>query len=484
MQNLALDEPNVDAFDDTHAVWDDIDPDFDSDPNNEWSDVELNEDGQQLIPIQQAPELTLAEVLQSIHLPPDTNLDNVPEDVLSKLVEKMPSQIFDKLEQKYGNKMDVEIEETKKQNYRHKLPHIYSIKHITQLIKQCSNIVILCGAGISTAANIPDFRSHEGLYHQLNQNDAVNKQTNDASDIFDLQFFLKEGPQLFYSHGTEKLFSQTPHTPTKTHYFMKTLEHKNKLLRIHTQNIDGLELKTGISSDKINHCHGTTSSYSCVNCMWTVQTTSGFIRQHVKSKSIPYCIKCCNINMDAMALNQEDIISNGIHICKEEKDEFTNVLRIRIPSLLIPELERNTNILKMYRLSLEYSLHPDETHHMHHVLELRHDDDDVLEDLKSQIMRWLKSFASYGALKPNTIFFNESLNQQCLDLIASDVTHCDLVFVIGTSMLVDPFGSIPNLLNKDIPLVLINRQVVGRSQYEFDVHLLGDCDDICQHLLQ
>ena len=94
-------------------------------------------------------------------------------------------------------------------------------------------------------------------------------------------------------------------------------------------------------------------------------------------------------------MNKDDILSNGKKICWEEKDDFTNVIRIRIPSLLIPELKRNTNILKSYRLSLEYSINPDIDNEMYDILELRHDDDEVLDDLKSKVMKWLKSFMSF-----------------------------------------------------------------------------------------
>eukprot|EP01084_Bolivina_argentea_P012397 23232_1 len=465
--------------------WGEGDSDFDEDEqgDEDWDDVDLNDDGQQLIPIQTTPQLTLAEVLKSINLPPNTNLDDIPEDVLSKLVEKMPTDIFEQLEAKYGDKIQQENEQNKKQKYRHKLPNFYNIQHIIDLINKSCKILVLTGAGISTSSNIPDFRSKNGLYQQFNQNDDIKQQTNDPSDIFDLDFFLKKGPQLFYTYGSDKLFIDKEYKPTKTHYFIKAIQNNNKLLRMATQNIDGLGLKCGIFNDKINHCHGTTCSYSCVNCNFTIKTVSNFIQFNLQNKSIPYCIQCRQTDECKFTLDENDIISKGFKICKEEKDEFTNVLHIRIPCLLTGELKRNTNILRSYPLSLQYSITQDLKHEMFDILELRHDDDDVLYELRTQIMNWLKSFNSYGVFKPNTIFFSESLKKESLNMIAYDVKHCDLVIVIGTSMLVDPFGSIPNLLHKNIPLILINRQVVGLSQYEFDINILGDCDDICEHIL-
>ena len=95
--NLARDV--MDTGSDSDVIFNDL-----SDNDDDWNDLLLNEDGQQLIPIQQTPKLTLAKVLKSINLPPDTNLDEIPFDVLSKCVETMPQEIFEQLEQKYGKK--------------------------------------------------------------------------------------------------------------------------------------------------------------------------------------------------------------------------------------------------------------------------------------------------------------------------------------------------------------------------------------------
>ena len=40
------------------------------------------------------------------------------------------------------------------------------IVKLQELIDQHDNIVFFGGAGVSTESGIPDFRSHDGLYHQ------------------------------------------------------------------------------------------------------------------------------------------------------------------------------------------------------------------------------------------------------------------------------------------------------------------------------
>ena len=63
-------------YEDEDIEWDDNDSDF-KDEDGDWDDMDLIEDGQTMIPIQRSSRLTLAEVLESINLPPDTNLDDI-----------------------------------------------------------------------------------------------------------------------------------------------------------------------------------------------------------------------------------------------------------------------------------------------------------------------------------------------------------------------------------------------------------------------
>lgn len=63
---------------------------------------------------------------------------------------------------------------------------------------KCKNIVVLCGAGISTAAGIPDFRSPgSGLYDSLQKYDLPSPQS-----IFDISYF-NENPEPFFMLAKE-----------------------------------------------------------------------------------------------------------------------------------------------------------------------------------------------------------------------------------------------------------------------------------------
>lgn len=73
------------------------------------------------------------------------------------------------------------------------------------------------------------------------------------------------------------------------------------------------------------------------------------------------------------------------------------------------------------------------------------------------------------------------------DLVHFDVAACDLVVVLGTSLLVAPVSSIPDWVKSDVPRLLINRELVGSfmgPHFKKDVFLDGDCDESVRQLCQ
>jgi hypothetical protein len=83
-----------------------------------------------------------------------------------------------------------------------------------------------------------------------------------------------------------------------------------------------------------------------------------------------------------------------------------------------------------------------------------------------------------GVVKPDIVFFGEDLPQRFHSMRHVDLLHCDLLFVMGTSLEVEPFASLVTLARYDVPRVLINREVVGpfrrQRKRERDLVLTGD----------
>jgi NAD-dependent histone deacetylase SIR2 len=136
-----------------------------------------------------------------------------------------------------------------------------TIDGLTEFIKsgKVRKIVVMTGAGISTSAGIPDFRSPEtGLYANL-----ARLNLPYAEAVFSIEYF-RENPEPFYTLAKELYPGKF--RPTITHSFIRLLHEKGLLLKLFTQNIDCLEREAGIPDDKIIEAHGYVLSVAAAMC--------------------------------------------------------------------------------------------------------------------------------------------------------------------------------------------------------------------------
>ncbi|XP_071415291.1 NAD-dependent protein deacetylase sirtuin-3, mitochondrial isoform X2 [Pithys albifrons albifrons] len=242
-----------------------------------------------------------------------------------------------------------------------------TLKDVAELLrkKECRRVVVMAGAGISTPSGIPDFRSPgSGLYSNLEQYDIPYPEA-----IFELGYFFVN-PKPFFTLAKE-LYPGN-YRPNSAHYFLWLLHDKGLLLRLYTQNIDGLERMAGIPPDRLVEAHGTFATATCTVCKRNFPGED--FRGDVMGDRVPRCPVCT------------------------------------------------------------------------------------------------------GVVKPDIVFFGEELPQRFL-LHLADFPMADLLFVIGTSLEVEPFASLAGAVRSSVPRVLINRELVGPfawQQRHNDVAQLGD----------
>ena len=92
-------------------------------------------------------------------------------------------------------------------------------------------------------------------------------------------------------------------------------------------------------------------------------------------------------------------------------------------------------------------------------------------------------------VKPDIVFFGEGLPTRFFSLLeGGDMEDCDLLIVMGTSLMVQPVASIPQFVDKSCKRLLINRELVGtfdvsdQNIHSRDFFLSGDCDDSVREL--
>ncbi|KID85195.1 NAD-dependent deacetylase sirtuin-2 [Metarhizium guizhouense ARSEF 977] len=141
-------------------------------------------------------------------------------------------------------------------------------------------VVVLTGAGISTAAGIPDFRSPKtGLYNNL-----ARLNLPYAEAVFDMAYF-RAHPEPFYVLARE-LYPGKFH-PTVSHAFIKLLDDKGMLQMLFTQNIDCLERRAGVPADKIVEAHGSFATQRCIECR--AAFPGDLMTEHVARGAVPRC---------------------------------------------------------------------------------------------------------------------------------------------------------------------------------------------------
>ncbi|KAI5133059.1 NAD+-dependent protein deacetylase SIR2 [Nematocida ausubeli] len=119
----------------------------------------------------------------------------------------------------------------------------------------------ITGAGISTSAGIPDFRSENGLFKEIKK-----KYGYSGEDIFTYSIVHgnEQAMEIYIDLISRLKTALATVLPTPTHKMLAHVQRMHKST-IYTQNIDGLEQKAGIS-ENIHYLHGSLENLLCTHC--------------------------------------------------------------------------------------------------------------------------------------------------------------------------------------------------------------------------
>lgn len=172
------------------------------------------------------------------------------------------------------------------------------IQLLQKLIDNATKIVVMTGAGFSTASGIPDFRSQNGLYKEKDMEFS-------PEVILSHDFFIKH-PDIFFSYYFTHLVYKDA-KPNEGHLALSRIA-RRKNLTIITQNVDGLHQ---VDEDlEVLELHGSIIRNHCTKChrFYTLEALN-------MSNGIPRCT-CGGIIKPDVTLYQEaldeDVITKAI----------------------------------------------------------------------------------------------------------------------------------------------------------------------------
>jgi NAD-dependent deacetylase len=124
-------------------------------------------------------------------------------------------------------------------------------------------VVVLVGAGLSTASGIPDYRSDKGMWKMFNP------------DEFHIEAFLHD-PVRFWDRRIELYQSMRlmDAEPNDGHRVLAEATADGRVHSIITQNVDGLHQRAGTPTDRLIEVHGNAALCVCMDCDERVPTTT------------------------------------------------------------------------------------------------------------------------------------------------------------------------------------------------------------------
>ncbi|KAN0067718.1 DHS-like NAD/FAD-binding domain containing protein [Elaphomyces granulatus] len=181
-----------------------------------------------------------------------------------------------------------------------KLEDVHQKTQIDLLVKTLRTrrkIVVIAGAGISTSAGIPDFRSKNGLFKSVQRKHNLK---SSGKLLFDAAVYRDNLLTASFHEMVRSLSEEASRSsPTAFHHMLARLAQDNRLIRLYTQNIDCIEtsmppLATQVPLNakapwpRTIQLHGSLDKMVCQKC----RHLSDFQRELFHGPDAPLCPAC------------------------------------------------------------------------------------------------------------------------------------------------------------------------------------------------
>jgi NAD-dependent deacetylase len=149
-------------------------------------------------------------------------------------------------------------------------------QRLSDYLRAAHRILVLTGAGISTASGIPDFRGPNGLWTRRRPVYYGDFMASEAARVEHWDYKLETWA--IYQHAR----------PNAVHDAIARLERAGRLEAVVTQNVDGLHRRAGTSPEKLVEVHGTDLRVECQTCH-EVSDPAPHLAAFAKTRVAPKC---------------------------------------------------------------------------------------------------------------------------------------------------------------------------------------------------
>jgi NAD-dependent deacetylase len=174
-----------------------------------------------------------------------------------------------------------------------------SQSRFVELVARAERVLAFTGAGVSTASDIPDFRGPDGVWRTRTPVEYPEFLRSEAARSDYWEWKLEAYPRFRDAR------------PNAAHHALVTLERREKLEALVTQNVDGLHGAAGTSKAKLIELHGTNSEAVCLACH-AREPIARCMEHFMATREPPRCTRCDGLMkpgvvMFGQALEPEDL---------------------------------------------------------------------------------------------------------------------------------------------------------------------------------
>lgn len=166
-------------------------------------------------------------------------------------------------------------------------------------VRAASDVVVLTGAGMSTASGIPDFRGPQGVWTTA----------PDTQRLTSLPDYLADPDVRVASWAWRAGHPGLAAEPNAAHHALVRLERAGHVALVVTQNVDGLHGAAG--SERLAEVHGSMRDVVCVDCAWRAPIATAFARIDAGEPD-PRCPDCGGITKAGTVFFGESLPADAI----------------------------------------------------------------------------------------------------------------------------------------------------------------------------